>query len=449
MGAYSVAPVRVPDRPTGRSSSPHLAGSPNRARLARALNDPRPPRSREPAVSNPYALRPRDATPPRAGATDAVRRAGGGDGLGAAVGDGWPPRPPDARRDASDDGRRTGPDGRLRGASAHLGQAQSDGSSRAGGDGGLGVEARHGARAGAVGGQGGVSPQAGRGLSDDSSWGWAEDMGAAVTFAVLPGGTVHAFGAVISHPRDLGDGAHPAWDKAARRARRLGRPVPVLVGYPDGRVKSCLATADGELLPQRGPQRRPEPRPDPRWTAPAADPQRLREAADAADRAWQVMAAGASSDRLAALLRADIDEAHPHAVLAFEAQAQLALRSGRWDGAAYLCTVAAAARRHARGPAEAADRTLDCAVSAWLRTPHRPTAGVLGFTLAHLVISACPARPGAVAAVLRRLADHLPATYRLTADPASGRPPGLRPCTPSSAPDPGRVSVRPRSGWSR
>ncbi|WP_333766939.1 hypothetical protein [Streptomyces sp. IBSBF 2435] len=210
-----------------------------------------------------------------------------------------------------------------------------------------------------------------------------------VSVAVLPGGTVHTWGTVMSQARDLADGTHPAWSAAAWQARENGRPTRVAVGYPDGRVETFLVAADGTAHPVDGallpvPARRT---PDPCWGDPAGMPHK-------------VCAAGPG----------------PGATAAAEAAARDAALDGDWDAATHFYTVAAA-RLHGEGSA-GADRVARLAVSAWLRTGSRPYSATLGFALVHLLISTFPGLPGSIAALLRRLADHLPAAGR---PPAAGR----------------------------
>ena len=198
----------------------------------------------------------------------------------------------------------------------------------------------------------------------------------------------------MSQARDLVDGTHPAWSSAAWQARERGRPTSVSVGHPDGRVEAFLVEADGTACLQRRP-RRPAPArtpPDPCW----GDPAEVRHDLCA-------VAAG------------------PEHAEAVEQAADEAARAGDWDGAAHLFTVAAA-RRQAHGAAftAEADRAVRLAVGAWLRTGARPASAALGFALVHLLISTFPDRPGPIAALLRRLADHLPAAAH-PARPAAHR----------------------------
>ncbi|WP_327289422.1 hypothetical protein [Streptomyces sp. NBC_01198] len=211
------------------------------------------------------------------------------------------------------------------------------------------------------------------------------DRGGAVTpvsVAVLPGGTVHTWGSVMSQAADLSDGTHPAWSAAAWQARENGRPTRVAVGHPDGRVESCLVAADGTASPVDGallplPGRCP---PDPCWGDPAG-------------LAHEVCEAAPGPGTAAAVLRV----AHDAAL------------DGEWDAATHFYTVAAA-RLHGQGSADA-ERVVRLAVSAWLRTA-RPVSAPLGFALVHLLISTFPGLPGPIAALLRRLADHLPGAAR-------------------------------------
>lgn len=203
-----------------------------------------------------------------------------------------------------------------------------------------------------------------------------------VSIAVLPGGTVHTWGTVMSQARDLADDTHPAWSAAAWQARENGRPTRVAVGHPDGRVETCLvaadgtaSTVDGTLLPV--PARRP---PDPCWGDPAGMPH-------------EVCAAEVVPAAAAAVMRA----------------AQDAALDADWEAATHFYTVAAA-RLHGLGSPDA-PRVVRLAVSAWLRTGAGGSSP-LGFALVHLLISTFPAMPGPIAALLRRLADHLPAAGR-------------------------------------
>ncbi|CAG7615468.1 hypothetical protein [Actinacidiphila bryophytorum] len=203
-----------------------------------------------------------------------------------------------------------------------------------------------------------------------------------VSIAVLPGGTVHTWGTVMSQARDLTDDTHPAWSAAAWQARENGRPTRVAVGHADGRVETCLVAEDGTASPVDGallpvPGRCP---PDPCWGDPAGMPH-------------EVCAARACPEGAAAVMRA----------------AQDAALDGDWEAATHFHTVAAA-RLHGLGSPDA-ERVVRLAVSAWLRTgPDQSSA--LGFALVHLLISTFPGMPGPIAALLRRLTDHLPAADR-------------------------------------
>jgi hypothetical protein len=204
-----------------------------------------------------------------------------------------------------------------------------------------------------------------------------------VSIAVLPGGTVHTWGTVMSQVRDLADDTHPAWSAAAWQARENGRPTRVAVGHADGRVETCLVAedgtaseVDGTLLPVPG--RCP---PDPCWGDPDGMPH-------------EVCAAQAGPTAAAAVMRA----------------AQDAALDADWEAATHFYTVAAA-RLHGLGSPDA-QRVVRLAVSAWLRTGGPGQSSPLGFALVHLLISTFPAMPGPIAALLRRLADHLPAADR-------------------------------------
>ncbi|MFG1811167.1 hypothetical protein [Streptomyces sp. NPDC049040] len=206
--------------------------------------------------------------------------------------------------------------------------------------------------------------------------------GMPVTVAVLPGGTVHTWGTVMSQARDLADGTHPAWSAAAWQARESGRPTRVAVGHPDGRVETSLVAADGTASPVDGtllpvPGRCP---PDPCWGEPAGP-------------AHGVCAA----------------EPGPGAAAVVQVARDAAL-DGDWEAATHFYTVAAA-RLHAQGSADA-ERMVRLALSAWLRTGGGPSSAPLGFALVHLLIATFPGLPGPIAALLRRLADHLPAAAR-------------------------------------
>lgn len=202
-----------------------------------------------------------------------------------------------------------------------------------------------------------------------------------VSIAVLPGGTVHTWGSVMSQAAGLADAGHPAWSAAAWQARERGRPTPVAVGHADGRVETFLVAADGAARPVNGahlppPARRP---PDPCWGDPA------RVAHDLCVR-----------------------PAAPGLGLALKAAARDAALDGDWDAATHLYTVAAA-RLHGQGAPAEAERVARLAVTAWLRAGP-PDSTRLGFTLVHLLISTFPGLPGPIGALLRRLADHLPGT---------------------------------------
>ncbi|MEV6010615.1 hypothetical protein AB0M29_27825 [Streptomyces sp. NPDC051976] len=231
---------------------------------------------------------------------------------------------------------------------------------------------------------------------------------APVTIAVLPGGTVHTVGTVISHSSDLRDAAHPAWSQAAWRARRMGCLVPVAVGHPDGRVDAYDVGVDGSPVlrsARLGPHRR---LPDPNWgdVLPDGHAHGLMDAVRAAEEAGRLVAARTVTGHP---LAPEDCHGHPRTVLGVELEAEIAVRSHRWELAAYLYTAAAVVRYRGSGSAEAADQILQQAVTVWLRTSPGPAAGSLGFPLAHLLIATAPGRPGPIAAVLRRLADQLPA----------------------------------------
>ncbi|NJP47918.1 hypothetical protein [Actinacidiphila epipremni] len=216
-----------------------------------------------------------------------------------------------------------------------------------------------------------------------------------VSLAVLPGGTVHTWGTVMSQVADLADGTHPAWSAAAWQARENGRPTPVAVGHPDGRVDRFLVAADGTVRAAVGPPAPApaRPAPDPCWGDLTGMPHGL---------CALPLGPGVASAVERAGLEAALDR--------------------DWRAATHYYTVATArwhARSHTEGTAEA-ERVARLATTVWLRTAPEDSA-VLGFTLAHLLIASLPDLRGPIAALLRRLADHLPAAGR----PGSAPPPQL------------------------
>jgi hypothetical protein len=128
-------------------------------------------------------------------------------------------------------------------------------------------------------------------------------------------------------------------------------------------------------------------------------------------------AAEVAAGALAGALYTDLGN-HPHTGLAVEQQAHCAAEAHHWNRATVLYSEAAVLR-HRLGSVSFAE--ADCvrrAVAAWLQTTTAaattaPDSLAIGFSLAHTLIGLCPA-PKDLGAVLRRLAEHLPAYRRHT-----------------------------------
>lgn len=225
-----------------------------------------------------------------------------------------------------------------------------------------------------------------------------------LTLVVLPDGTVHAIGGFLPETGGLWSSVHAAWRLAQAEAEQLGRPVRVSVGQQDGTVAAYLAHPDGRLDPIAAHPQPPATDPaDSRWLGGGLDQHPLLDMVRTAHREEAWHAAQMAAGRLAAQVRAELDDDHPHTVLAAELEAFFALHARDWPAAVRLHLLVAEGRHRLSAPPEPTKRALHNAVAAWLhgRTGHQMDAH--GYALAHLLVRIAPHDARALSAVLRSL----------------------------------------------
>ncbi|MCM2431001.1 hypothetical protein [Streptomyces sp. RKAG337] len=222
-----------------------------------------------------------------------------------------------------------------------------------------------------------------------------------VTVLVLPSGAVDVAGLPLDSPRG---GLDDTWDAVKRNAARLRMPVRVSVAQPDGLVEAHAVAPDGTaVIVDRHPLKRPTDPVDPQWMDGMPDRHELLALVRAADRAAQWRGARVAAERLAAQVRNELGDRHPHTVLAVELQGHFALRARDWVGAARLYTWAAGARYLLGAPASDTRTAMDNAVSCWTRSRRYDGAFTAGLDLAHVLVRAAPEPRGRLAAVLKGL----------------------------------------------
>ncbi|WP_086810517.1 hypothetical protein [Streptomyces reticuliscabiei] len=224
------------------------------------------------------------------------------------------------------------------------------------------------------------------------------------TVLVLPDGSVHSRGTLLSGQDGEQELLSEAWLFPREQATNLQRPVRVSIGRPSGSVEKCLLSADGSTaaVAAHPPVAVLDP-PDPRWDDGMPQHSAMLETARAAERASDWSAAQVAAERLAVHVHNDLGDQHPHTVLARELQGHFAVRARDWASAARLHTSAAAGRNRLLAPTEATARTLKNAVFAWMQAPVDKDLTETGYTLAHLLVRVAPGSPGPIAAVLSRL----------------------------------------------
>lgn len=224
------------------------------------------------------------------------------------------------------------------------------------------------------------------------------------TVLVLPDGTVHTRGTLLSGRADEQELLSMAWLFPREQATILQRPVRVSVGRPSGSVEAYLLSADGTTtaVAAHPPAAVLDP-PDPRWDDGMPQYRALLEIARAAERAADLPTAQAAAERLAVHIHDYLGDQHLRTVLAYELQGHFAVRARDWAGAARLHTGAATGRNRRLAPSAATARTLMNAVYTWMKAPPAEDITETGYDLAHLLVRVAPDDPGPIAAVLGRL----------------------------------------------
>jgi hypothetical protein len=224
------------------------------------------------------------------------------------------------------------------------------------------------------------------------------------TVLVLPDGTVHALGTLLSGQGSEQELLSEAWLFPREQATVLQRPVRVSIGRPSGAVEAYLLSTDGTTtaVAAHPPAAVLDP-PDPRWDDGMPQHRALLEIARAAERAGDWAAAQAAAERLAVHVHTYLGDQHLRTVLAHELQGHFAVHAREWASAARLYISAAAGRNRLLAPSEATLRTLRNAVYAWMKAPLAKDITETGYALAHLLVRVAPNSPGPIAAVLGRL----------------------------------------------
>jgi hypothetical protein len=226
------------------------------------------------------------------------------------------------------------------------------------------------------------------------------------TVLVLPSGAIHLPGAVITVSGSTEDAVSRVWERGQDAARRLGQPLLLKVGMPNGTVDTRMIIHGVEPTPME-PYFHPR-EPDARWDHAIPDRSGLLRTIAAAQRAGQFAGAEVAAERLARALRGALG-VHPYAVLALELQARCAAEVGHWDKASELYLTAAVARHHLGEPGVTEAANVQEAVTAWLRGARTASSTSAGFYLAHHLLGICPTSPELLFSVLRVLDDQLPA----------------------------------------
>ncbi|WP_424892182.1 hypothetical protein [Streptomyces sp. XH2] len=225
-----------------------------------------------------------------------------------------------------------------------------------------------------------------------------------LTILVLSDGTVHGANAPAAGTGALMGSMHAAWPLAQAEAQRLGRPVRVSVGQQDGTITAYIVYPDGRLDPApTHPQPAMPDHFDSRWLDGALNQHPMVEAVRAAHCATDWRAAQVAASRMAAYVRAELGDDHPHTVLAAEFEAFFALHARDWTAAVRLYTAVAEGRHRLSAPPGDTQRALHNAVAAWLNARTDRLSGAHGYALAHLLIRIAPHDHQALSAVLRSL----------------------------------------------
>lgn len=227
------------------------------------------------------------------------------------------------------------------------------------------------------------------------------------TALVLPSGLIHLRGAFIAGRTSAEAAAGLVWERAQDGARRLGGPLLLMLGLPDGSVDHRLVIPGEPPLPVERTNHAPSP--DVRWAEEIPDRSGLLTCVLSAQEAGNAEDAESAAARLAAGLRQDLG-VHPYAVLALELQARCAEEAGKWALASMLHLTAAVARHQLGAPGPGEAESLQQAVIAWHRSPDGALSINASTHLAHHLIGLCPTAPAVLAGVLRALDSQLPAS---------------------------------------
>ncbi|MEU3872589.1 MULTISPECIES: hypothetical protein [Streptomyces] len=225
-----------------------------------------------------------------------------------------------------------------------------------------------------------------------------------VTILMLSDGTVHGADAPTAGAGALWGSVNAAWPLIQAEAQRLARPVRVSVGQHDGTITAYLVHPDGRVDPAPAhPQPLMPDHVDSRWLDGALNQHPMVESVRAAHRATDWRAAQVAASRMAAQVRAELGDDHPHTVLAAEFEAFFALHARDWAAAVRLYTAVAEGRHRLSAPPGDTQRALHNAVAAWLNARTDRLSGAHGYALAHLLVRIAPHDPRALSAVVRSL----------------------------------------------
>lgn len=240
------------------------------------------------------------------------------------------------------------------------------------------------------------------------------------TGLVLPGGTVHLldddqYSTMIFPEGSIEDAVDALLTVETNKVRRLGIPMLLHTGMPDGRVDTRL------LIPGMAPAFFPQPRqhdvrPDIRWDLPIPDRHGLLSTVSRAQQDQKPGIAEFTAGILATKLHADLG-LHPYTVQAMELHARCAADAGLWGRACQLYQTAADARHDLGAPRETETANARRAAGTWLRCLHSPLAEgemapavqTAGFTIAHHLTANCPTPARVLSSVLKALEEQLPA----------------------------------------
>ncbi|MFF4531589.1 hypothetical protein ACFY1P_20250 [Streptomyces sp. NPDC001407] len=225
------------------------------------------------------------------------------------------------------------------------------------------------------------------------------------TVLVLPGGRVHANGKLLSGP-ELWPLIHQAWHVPREAAARLGYPVRISVGRPDGSVSAYLMSGDGgHTRVAAHPELVPLMAVDPRWSDGVLGRHPLLASVRAAETTGDFSRVRRAARNLTDHLERGVGTTHPYSVMARELEGHFALLDHDGLGAAAHFTSAAETRYRIQAPAQTTSCALDTAVAAFLAAvdSRAPGAWETGYRLAHTLVHIAPRGTERIAAVLERL----------------------------------------------